>query len=184
MKWYKRRLRLLESQQELLIVTQFSALALLLCRWALCIRIWNVNIHILKYFKIKLAVIIHLTCWEFEQHSVGIIEPFILHVKMINDGIPVIVQDLLKSEKYGSWRLLFKIVFIWSLQVRNPMGSKENGGHIVITESWSRCILKRMGFKKRCQANFSCQLSKSHNDQHEKLLQIDCSSIVLQFVHF
>ena len=49
---------------------------------------------------------------------------------MINDGIPVIVQDLLKSEKYGSWRLLFKIVFIWSLQVRNPMGAKENGGRI------------------------------------------------------
>ena len=49
---------------------------------------------------------------------------------MINYGIPVIVQDLLKSEKYGLWRLLFKIDLIWSLQVRNPMGSKENGGRI------------------------------------------------------
>ena len=76
---------------------------------------------------------------------------------MINDGIPVIVHD--------KTFLRLRTMVHGVCYSKSPMGLKENGGHIDITESWSRSILKRMGFKKICSTSGKLQLPiESHND--------------------
>ena len=72
-------------------------------------------------------------CSEFELHSVGIIEPFILKTLTT-----LKLRNMIRGVCYSEL--------------------KENGGHIDITDSWSRSILKRMGFKKRCSTSGKLQL--------------------------